>query len=189
MRHKYETRGLVLSRTHVGEATTFVTLLTPELGLVHARAQSLRKSGAKLASSLPTLAESSVVLVRGREGWRIAGAVLDDNWFVRLPDALARARAARVAGLLLRLVAGEARDTELYPVMRGFLAALSALPEDTHEAAEIAAVLRILAALGLDALETESEMSPFTPESLLPILENRTGYIARINNGIAASGL
>jgi recombinational DNA repair protein (RecF pathway) len=189
MRHKYDTRGLVLSRTHVGEATTFVTLLTPELGLVYARAQSLRKSGAKLAASLPTLAESEVVLVRGREGWRVAGAVLSENWFTRLPDASSRARAARVSGLLLRLVAGEAHDTELYPIIRGFLDALSTLPEQAHEAAEIVVVLRILAVLGLDTAEKQIDENPFAPELLSLVLENRTSYIARINNGIAASGL
>ncbi|MFA6503276.1 MAG: recombination protein O N-terminal domain-containing protein [Candidatus Paceibacterota bacterium] len=189
MRHKYETSGIVLSRTHVGEATTFVTLLTPELGLVHARAQSLRKSGAKLASSLPTLAESSVVLVRGKEGWRIAGAVLSDNWFLKLPHVGARTRAARVSGLLLRLVAGEAHDTALYPVLRGFLTALSVLPEEEHEAAEILTVLRILSALGLDTAPVENGAPLLTSEALVPIRADRTGYIARINNGIAASGL
>src|SRR3989338_714111 len=78
MRHKYETRGIVLSRSPVGEAIPFVTLLTPELGLVRALAQSIRKPNAKLASALTTFAESSVVLVRGRDGWRLSGAVLEE---------------------------------------------------------------------------------------------------------------
>lgn len=189
MRHKYETRGLVLSRTHVGEATTFVTLLTPELGLVHARAQSLRKSGAKLAPSLPTLAESLVVLVRGREGWRVTGAVLDENWFSRLPDAASRERAARASGLLLRLVVGEAHDIKLYPIMKNFLGALSVLPEDLHEAAEILAVLRVLAALGLDGGDNTGSANDFTSEMLGAVLKDRKTYVARINAGINASGL
>jgi len=56
MRHKYETRGIVLSRSPLGEANAFVTLLTPELGLVRARAQGVRRSGAKLSAArvLPT---------------------------------------------------------------------------------------------------------------------------------------
>jgi hypothetical protein len=93
MRHKYETSGIVLSRTHVGEATTLVTLLTPDLGLVSARAQSLRNTGAKLAASLPTLALSHVVLVRGKEGWRVTGAVLEENLFSKVVsiDAVRRA--------------------------------------------------------------------------------------------------
>jgi recombinational DNA repair protein (RecF pathway) len=189
MRHKYETQGIVLARAHTGEATTFVTLLTPDLGLVYARAQSLRKPGAKLASSLATLTESRVVLVRGKEGWRVTGAVLEDNWFNRLPSVQARETLARVSGLLLRLVAGEEQDMALFPILKGFLDALTTLPEDLHEAAEILAVLRILAALGLDAGEIPGNASEFTPALLTAILESRVAYVARINNGIVASGL
>lgn len=188
MRHKYETHGLVLARAHSGEANTFVTLLTGELGLVHARAQGLRKPGAKLASALATLAESEVVLVRGKEGWRLTGAVLEENWFARL-GATARERVARVCGLLLRLVAGESQDVELYPVVRGFLDALATLPEDTHEAAEVLVVLRALAALGLDRGDIPGQSSDFTPPLLAGVLADRKAYIARINTGITASGL
>ena len=51
------------------------------------------------------------------------------------------------------------------------------------------AVLRILAALGFDTVDPQGDISVFAPETLAPIRANRTSYIARINNGIAASGL
>lgn len=184
MRHKYETLGLVLARTHVGEANTFVTLITADLGLVHARVQSLRKPGAKLASALVTLAESEVVLVRGKDGWRVTGAVLVENWFARLANREAHARVARVSGLFLRLVVGETQEAELFTIMRGFLEALAQLPEENHEAVEILAVLRTLAVLGLDTGEIPSGANAFAA-----ILDDRTAYVARINTGIAASGL
>lgn len=189
MRSKYETRALVLSRTHVGEATTVVTLLTADLGLVHARAQSVRKSGAKLAHALTTFAESDVVLVRGKEGWRLSGAVLGENWFQKLPSPDTRAAAARVSGLLLRLVAGESQDAALLTIIRAFLEALTTLPADHLESAEILAVLRTLAALGLDSGEIPGDVSDFTPATLALVSQNRKQYIARINTGITASGL
>lgn len=189
MRHKYETHGIVLARTPLGEANAFVTLITPGVGLVRVRVQGVRKSGAKLAAALATFAESSLVLVHGREGWRLAGAVLEENWFKRLSRAMPRRRAARISGLLLRLVPGEAPDPPLFPIMSGFLEALSTLPEEMHEAAEVLAALRILAALGLDGGEIPGELSVFTESSLANISQNRVNYIARINNGIAASGL
>lgn len=189
MRVKYTTRGIVLARTHSGEATTLVTILTPELGLVHARAQSVRASGAKLAAALTTLSESDFMLVRGKEGWRVAGAVLEDAWFSRLPNIGVRARVGRLTGLILRLVAGEAHDTELYPIVRGLLIALTTLPEDQHEAIEMLAALRILAALGLDIGDVPSHDVLYDPELLSLILTDRVSYIARINAGIAASGL
>jgi len=188
MRHKYETRALILARTHAGEANTFVTLLTADLGLIHARAQSVRKQGAKLAHALATFAESDVVLVRGRDGWRVSGAVLQDNWFVRLPERDTRRRAARVSGLLLRMVAGESPDSHLFSIMKEFFEALDTQPEDVCDAAEILAVSRVLEVLGLADGEEDGN-APFTSEVLMAILEKRPRYIARINKGINASGL
>jgi len=181
MRHKYETRGIVLSRTSAGETNALITIITEDVGLVRARAQGVRRSGAKLAAALATFAESSFVLVRGNEGWRVAGAVLQDNWFERIKNSGARARAARVSGLLLRLVAGEETDSIIFPIVTDFFKSLTALSEDLHEAVEILAVLRILAVLGLDKGEIPKELSI--------IVEKRTQFIARINQGIEASGL
>src|SRR5580692_963366 len=106
MRHKYATTGIILSRTPIGEASAFITLLTPDLGLVRARAQSIRKPGAKLAAALQTFSESDVILVRGKDGWRLSGAVLARSWFTEL-NAPARLRAGRITNLVLRLVHGE----------------------------------------------------------------------------------
>jgi len=173
----------------VGEANTFVTLLTPDLGLVQAQAQSLRKSGAKLAYSLTTLAESDVVLVRGKDGWRLAGAVLEENWFQKLQRPETRAAAARVSGLFLRLVAGEAQDVQLFILARAFISSLAELPADMHELAEILVVLRLLATLGLDSGDIPGDIQDFTPSVLSAVLDDRKTYIARINTGISASGL
>jgi hypothetical protein len=90
---------------------------------------------------------------------------------------------------LLRLVAGEAQDVALFPIMSGFFTALAELPAETHEAAEALAALRILAALGLDTGELPGEGSAFTPEFLAVVAADRAGYISRINRGIEASGL
>ncbi|OGG49162.1 hypothetical protein A3G63_01110 [Candidatus Kaiserbacteria bacterium RIFCSPLOWO2_12_FULL_52_8] len=189
MRHKYETRGIVLARSTMGEANASVVVLTPALGLVRARAQGLRKSGAKLSAALVTFAESDLVLVEGKEGWRVAGAVLMENWFRKMQQPEARATAARVSGLVLRLVAGEAHDAELHPIIRSFFDALITISEDQHEAAELLVVIRVLAALGLDAGEIPGHNDEFTPEILNYVLANRANYIARINHGISASGL
>ena len=188
MRHKYQTRGIVLSRTSVGEASVFVMLLTEELGLIRALVQGVRKSGAKLASSLTTFSESDVVLVRGKDGWRVAGAVLCENWFLLLTQE-GRVRVARVASLLLRLVAGEAHEQRTFLIMRGYLSALTEAGEDTYEPLEILAALRILAALGFDAGTIPGDEHLFTPEVLSEVVHARTAYITRINTGITASGL
>jgi recombinational DNA repair protein (RecF pathway) len=189
MRHKYATRGIVLSRSSVGEASLFTTLLTPDIGLVRALTQGVRKSGAKLASSLVTFAESEVVLVYGKDGWRLAGAVLEENWFARLPSAGARVRAARIGHLLLRLVGGETHDPALFTTTKEFFRALATLPEEAHEDAEVLAALRVLEGLGLLDVQGAPLDTAFTPESLTEIARGRTNYIRHINEGITASGL
>jgi recombinational DNA repair protein (RecF pathway) len=187
MRHKYPTEAIVFSRTPLAEESALLTLLTRDLGLVRARAQGVRRPGAKLASSLATFAESDLVLVAGKEGWRVSGALLRESWFRKLPRA-ARTRAARIASLILRLVHGETPDSSLFETFKAFLSALSEFPQSLHDSAECLAALRVLSALGLDAGDIPEE-GLFTPESLSSVSDNRSSYIVRVNRGIAASGL
>lgn len=186
MRHKYRTRGVILARAPSGEANVSVTVLTEDLGLVRARAQGLRRPGAKLAAALATFAESDLQLVRGKDSWRIAGALPIENWFGRLPSPAARERAARLTGLLLRL-AGEAGDEALYGMLTGFFNALSARPDAEHDAIEIVAALELLRVLGLDS--GDAPLDAFSPEALALASQERAAHIARINRGISASGL
>lgn len=189
MRHKYPTQALVLARTPIAEASALLTLLTRDVGLVRARAQGVRMPGAKLAASLPTFAESDVVLVAGKDGWRVSGAVLEHNWFTELSHA-ARVRAARVATLLLRLVHGESPDPVIFEIFLAYLTALATRPENEHDALETLAALNILSALGLDAGELPGEKGDaFSADAIASALGARTAYITRINRGIEASGL
>ncbi len=189
MRHRYDTRGLILARANAGEANALVSVLTRDLGVVRARAQGTRRSGAKLAPALATFAESELTLVRGKEGWRITGAVLVDPWFSRLSDRDARERAGRVGALVLRLVAGESPEGTLYPVLRAFFEALATLPADTRDAAEVLAALYVLAALGSDDSPLPDEHSLFASSAIARVGAQREAYVARVNRGIAASGL
>jgi recombinational DNA repair protein (RecF pathway) len=179
MRHKYDTRVLVLARAPLGEISASVVLLTPSLGLLRARAQGLRRSGAKLAAALTTFSESACLLVRGKEGWRVTGAVLEDRWNIRLSVA-ARAVASRIVKLLLRLSPTDVRDPELFSIVHKCFELLATASETAHEAIEIRTALSLLAVLGLDA---------GTIPPLDAVAKDRMAYISRINQGISASGL
>jgi len=179
MRPKYVTPAIVLGRTPHGEANALVTLLTADFGLVRARAQGLRKSGAKLAGALRTLAELDASLLYGKEGWRLSGASLIEDHFSHL-TTVSRARAGRISTLLLRLVRGETTEPELFFAMKDLLASLPGEDEEVQDALECRTALRIVSALGLDAGDI--------PE-VEEVRACRKDVIARINNGIAASGL
>jgi recombinational DNA repair protein (RecF pathway) len=186
MRHKYSTPAMVLARSPLSEAGMLVTLLTSELGLIRARAEGVRRSGAKLAHALQTLNESDIMLVRGKEGWRVTGAVLAHDRFNALtPEA--RTRVARVGALLLRLVHGESEDATLHSAFSEFVLAVQDLSGEEGEAAESLIVLRLLHALGSDA----GDMPPegYGTDARKYVHDRRAQVIARINRGIAASGL
>ena len=102
------------------------------------------------------------------------------NFGAIVKDALDGRKLVRAVAYVIATESGE--ET-------GFFEALATLPEETYEAAEALAALRVLAVLGLDAGEIPGTASVFTPTVLAPVQKARTDYIARINHGIAASGL
>lgn len=141
-----------------------------------------------MSAGLLTLAEAEVTLLRGKDGWRLAGTILKEDWAHRLPKE-ARMRAARVLALADRLMRGESTDPSLFMIATRYLSALAELPEDVHDAAESIAALRILAALGLDAGEGYDDIGDYSTETMTQAKADRSALISRINRGIAASGL
>lgn len=176
---------MVLARTPLAEAGLLVTVLTPDLGLIRARAEGARRSGAKLAHALQTLNESELMLVRGKEGWRLTGAVLSENRFTAL-TRVARACVARVASLLMRLVHGDTSDPALHALFVEFVVALPGLTHEETAQAESLIVLRLLRALGFDA--GEAPPAGYAMEALAYAERERIHLISRINRGIGASG-
>jgi DNA repair protein RecO len=188
MRHKYATPGIILSRAPQAEASLTVAVLSEDFGLVRARVQGVRQPGAKLASALQTLSESELTLLHGKDGWRMLNAVLTENWFTVLSRD-ARARASRIAQLMLRLVQGQTNDPGLFHMFRTYIKTLPALTDEEADAAECAAALRVLSILGLYAEKLPSDELLFAQEYLDEVRANRRDIVMRINQGIIASGL
>ncbi|MES2225415.1 MAG: recombination protein O N-terminal domain-containing protein [Patescibacteria group bacterium] len=188
MRHKYSARALVLGRYPLGEASVSVSLLTEDFGIIRARSQGARKPGAKMAPGLQTLSFCDVTLLRGKDGWRTAGAILEANWARALPPD-ARRRATRVMELAQQLVRGEHRDADLFTILTSFVTSLPALSEEEADAAELLAALRLLHVLGLDAGDTYGALDDYSPTRLQEANDVRAHLITRINHGISNSGL
>lgn len=178
----------MLARYPLGEANSSVTLASDEFGIIRARAQGMHASRSKMAAGLQTLAESDVMLIRGKDGWRLTGAILNTSWATQLPMT-SRVRAARIADLARRLSHGEYAEPRLYFVISAFIEALPGLSEEEGEAAEALAALRILHILGHDDGVLPGELNGYESETLALVLENRKKYVVRVNNGIAASDL
>lgn len=201
MHEKYITEGIVLGKRGVGEANTLVYILTKELGLVRAKAQSARREHSKLRYGLEALSRGRYTFVHGKQEWRLTG--VDDVSREFLGGAPAqRKRLGQVSRLLMRLVLGAQHSPELYvTVSEGFMALahtggsadLSRQSEAAADSVECVLVLRILAHLGylpeLPALAPFVESDRFSPELAAQAAASRKLLIKLINDSLQATGL
>ena len=75
LHHIYHTEGFVLSGQSVGEANKYFRIFTKDFGMVGAMAQGIRLLQSKLRYSLQDYSYSKISLVRGKQVWRIVGAI------------------------------------------------------------------------------------------------------------------
>jgi DNA repair protein RecO len=191
MHEKHITEGLVLGKRAIGEANTFVFILTEELGLVRAKAISARREGSKLRYGLEPLSLGRYSFVRGKQEWRLTGVdALSRELCTTTPAQ--RRRLGQVSRLLLRLVLGAERSRELYQAVREGFVTLSRIEKDA-DSVECVLVLRILAHLGylpeLPALAPFVESNTFTPELAAEAQASRKLLIKLINDSLQATGL
>ena len=84
LHHIYHTEGFVLSGQSVGEANKYFRIFTKDFGMVGAMAQGIRLLQSKLRYSLQDYSYSKISLVRGKQVWRIVGAIKEKNLYESL---------------------------------------------------------------------------------------------------------
>ncbi len=187
MHRVFATQGIVLGKRTAGEENTLVSILTHELGLIRASARAGRRENSKLRYGLETLTEATYSLIRGKYEWKITGA--QNISHTLLPkNASSRQAAGRIAKLILRLINGEERHSELYTTVSEGLAALARGAD-----VEAVLVLRILSHLGY--LPQTQELKPFIERDFFSIelaeeiAASRKLIIKTINESLGATGL
>ena len=184
---KYYTEALVLNLEPSGEADALVSLYTQDFGLVRARAAALRTERSKMRQSLPLYASAFVALVRGKHGWRLAGAVCHGS-HISVTEAVVWARIAR---LVLRLVTGEEKNEELFEILRGAHTALRA-ERGWVSSIELLCVARILRILGYLSLEAELEVlvnSGAYGQDALSQEETQSALLSSVNRALSETQL
>jgi len=195
--HRYITDALVLGSEPSGEASRRVVLFTRSCGLVSAHAQGLRSCRSRLRLHLATLTLSRVSLVRGREMWRLVGALTyaDREEVYRAMSSGASAVIARLAAILRRLVSQDAPDETLFERVAETVrfVAREDLRDDELSLVEIIGVSRILFLLGyLDALRPGAEsarQSGWNRAALPALASARSTLVGAINEALTASHL
>ncbi len=194
---QYQTQAFVLGSDASGEHSRRLTLLTRELGLVSALAQGLRKENSKLRFSLQPLSHASIVLVRGKETWRVTGAMESEHLWLLLKDTPAsHALIARLMTLCRRMLHGEEENAPLFDVLSGcvsFLSENQSLTESELLTVEAITAARILHLLGYVRSEEKFgslfQTSDIVPGLIESITKERPSLLRTINSSLKASHL
>lgn len=190
MYQKYNTEALVLGSRESGESDRTITFFTRDFGLVRARATAVRSERSKMRYALQNYTRANVSLIRGKRGWRVAGA---SALCVATGDPRGVATFARISELVMRLVHGEDENQYLYAALAEAHEALLQERVDAFGMIEIVCVARMLFALGYistEALETALfTHTAYTGESLIEAESMRDTLLASINKAITETQL
>ena len=200
MYQKYQTDALVLGSRETGENDRTFTLFTREFGLIRARASAVRTEKSRMRYALQNWARANAGLVRGKRGWRLAGASAIQS---AQGDARGVAAFARIAELTARLVHGEEKNEYLFAVLAEAHDALMSAGggpsfggqenSSIFGTIEIVCVARVLYALGYlsaEALETALfTHTAYTGEHLLEAETMREKLLSSINRAISETHL
>lgn len=190
MYQKYHTEAIVLGSFESGEADKTVALLTREFGLVRARASAVRKEASKMRYALQLYTRAELSLVKGKRGWRVAGAIAVQN---AAGGRECVSAFARIAELTLRLVAGEERNEYLFLALREAHGALMRTDVSAVGMIEIICVARILYSLGYISNEAlQSALfthTAYTGESLMEAERMKDKLLSSINAAISETQL
>lgn len=194
--HIYHTKGFVLGSAVSGESNRLFRILTKELGFVRASAQGIRFLKSKLRYSLHDFSYCDLSLVRGKEMWRVTGAVKTENIFeVLRNEPQTFAVFSRVFALLERLLSGEEKNEQLFAYLEeAVLFSLSGkLSKEMVRNFEYVLVLRILSCLGYLGSSADFEIFTESPywsgEMLLKVNSVFPKVLGEINRSLRESQL
>ena len=115
----YKSEGIVLGSSDFSEANKFIYIFTEEFGLISATAQSVRQIKSKLRSSLQKFSIVNLVLIRGRETWRITNTEFKQNLYYEFRQENKKLKVViNVLFLVKKLLAGEKHNEKLYKIIR-----------------------------------------------------------------------
>ncbi len=178
------TDAFVINRYPHGESNFTYKLLTEKFGMLYAHGQGVRELKSRNRYALQTGKLLEVTLVKGREVWRITGAVRKED--ESSMGSLGKRRVLTTTGKLLAL---EDDMREVFEILRQY--ALSTIGDGQDDLVEALVMLRIMDKLGFVARPlAEQEMvellgtAALNKAVLQQAEENKMKLIARVNNAL-----
>ena len=191
----YSTLGIILKRTGTGEANIYVHILTRDLGLIIATAQSARLHTSKLSSALTEYSLVSITCIKGKQGWKITDARSPHNYYFKEVSFIhVQFLLAQISVFLLKMIPGEEAHAEIFDIVRAGFDFLDSVPITTSTEFELLLVLRILYILGYVAKNSETKsflnnMTLWNDEVLLQVMHTRKTLAFIINYALKESHL
>jgi recombinational DNA repair protein (RecF pathway) len=144
----YSTRGFIVGSAPSGEAGKTYSIYTEQFGLLRAHAQGVRHLKSKLRYNLTDYSFGTFSLVRGKEFWRITGAVAETAGVIE-SQGISLVR-ARILSFMRRLVQGEERNDDLFLILLDLFSSASSTLSERDELLvfETRVLARALSALG-----------------------------------------
>lgn len=120
----YTTEGIILKKIDSGETDATFIIYTKDFGKIRARAQGVKKEGAKLKGHLETLNHSVVSFVLGKSGERLTNAMMLNCW-PKIHEDFDKLRVAHILTNLIddKCFPGE-KDEKLWQLILDGLSAL-----------------------------------------------------------------
>lgn len=184
----HTTEAFILQAFPHGESNKVYKLLTRELGLLYAHAQSVRELKSRNRYALQTGELSVITLIKGRETWRLTGAQTDSVKKIPVEGQIYKKRMLHLLGTLLAI---EDKTEELFDVLKAGNDALIQESESFASLIEIITVLRLLDVLGYLArplneplVEEFLGISELTPVLLEKAHMHKHALLMRVNNAL-----
>jgi len=121
----YQTEAIIIKKTKLGEADRILTLYTPHLGKIQAKAKGVRRPKSKLAGHLELLTHSLVSLARGRNLDVIIGSQTINSFLALKSDLWLTSCALYVTELVNQFTADNVENYPLFQLLRETLEQLS----------------------------------------------------------------
>ncbi len=192
--HVYTTESLILKSYSNREADGNFSILTRDMGVIHASATGVRLMKSKLAPALLDSSHSVLSLVRGKNIWRIIGGTpIANTARFSLEQFEAKVVWFHFLNTLRLLVSGEEREYALLPLALSFRQSLDRRNFNPQElsALECLGIFHLMCELGYAHERSEYEAffsgDLFSEDSIQAAIKVKPLLVSDLNRALSAS--
>lgn len=149
---EYKYTGIILNKRDVGETDRIYTIYTLEGGKIKSLAKGVRKSHAKLASSLENITLADITIMRTRGLGKITGSIVEQNFSSIKRDCDALMETFLGLNIFDKLIDFENPDGEVFSLLKQYLTSVDFSAQengnDKHVLLRLGFMTKLLDALG-----------------------------------------